>query len=50
MNQSEKVILDRINALISMGGHLNDRDSLPEASSDVARQVYVGTLSIVSNL
>ena len=47
MPQLEETILERINNLLMVGGNIDmDRGT----SSDLARQVYVGTLSIVSGL
>ncbi|HID30655.1 MAG TPA: hypothetical protein EYP19_11705 [Desulfobacterales bacterium] len=51
MSQIEEAILRRINDLLAVGGIDIDIEGRGRgASSDAARQVYVGTLSIISNL
>jgi hypothetical protein len=45
----EDTILTRIDQLLSMGGHI-DIDQHRGAPSDVSREVYTGTLSIVSKI
>lgn len=46
MNQ-QKALLERIDYLARVGGSPGERDSTP---SDVAREVYVGTLGLASSL
>jgi hypothetical protein len=44
--KQDKAILERIDYLSQVGGNLGPRES----TSDIAREVYVGTLGLVSNL
>ena len=45
--KQDKTVLDRIEYLAKIGGNPGDRDS---TRSDLAREVYVGTLGIASSL
>jgi hypothetical protein len=50
MPQLEKTILERINNLLSVGGRIDLEHERKGTSSELAREVYLGTLSIISNL
>jgi len=51
MHNLDKSILDRINYLLTVGGPMDiNRDGGVSVSSEVAREVYAGTLSIISKI
>ena len=48
MNDVETIITQRINTLLSIGGHINVKEH--HASAEEARKVYTGVLNIINTL
>lgn len=49
MSKVEEAIIERVDELLSMGGRLS-QESLGEVSGELAREVYAGSLGLISKL